>query len=130
VRDQRHGEAVVVQARHRQAGAFDRDGALLDHVAEQLRRGVEPDALAVALGVDAPHRADAVDVALHVVAAERLAGAKRRLDVDTCARRQAAERRALERLGHRVEGEQRVVDGHDGETDAGDRNGIADERVA
>ena len=49
--------------------------------------------------------ADAVDVALDDMAAERLAGPQRRLDVDAVARPEAAERRARERLRDGVEGE-------------------------
>ena len=59
----------------------------------------------LAFGLDAPDGADAVDVALDVVAAERLAGAQRRLEVDARPGSRAAERGARERLGHRVERE-------------------------
>ena len=71
----------VVEGGDGEAHALDRDRALLDHVAEELgRRSTQRRALALVL---AHARADAVDVALDVVAAERLAGAERRLEVDT-----------------------------------------------
>ena len=89
VRDQRDREAGVVERGDRQARPLDRDRALLDDVAEELGRSVEPDAAAVAFGLDAADGADAVDVALDVVAAERLAGAQRRLEVDARSRRRA-----------------------------------------
>ena len=70
VRDQRDGEAVAVERRDRQRDALDRDRALLDAVAQQLgqaprRRTRTPSPS----GSTARTRADAVDVALHVVAA-------------------------------------------------------------
>ena len=73
--------------------------------------------------------ADPVDVPLDVVAAERLAGPERRLDVDAGAGREAAERRARERLGHGVEGDAPVGDRDRGQAAAADRDGVAD-RVA
>ena len=72
--------------------------------------------------------ADAVDVALDDVAAERVARAERRLDVHLVARGEATERRAVERLGDDVEGERAVLPAGDGEADAGDRDRIADRR--
>jgi hypothetical protein len=53
------------------------DGALLDAVAEHVGRSVDPERPPGT--ADAAH---AVDVALHHVAAEWLARAERRLDVD------------------------------------------------
>ena len=50
----------------------DGDGALLDDVAEEVRRRLERDAEAVAVALDGADAADAVDVTLDVVAAERL----------------------------------------------------------
>ena len=50
VRDQRDREAVVVERGDRERDAVDRDRALLDAVAEHLRRRVDPDAPAVAPG--------------------------------------------------------------------------------
>ena len=82
-----------------------RDRALLDAVAEQLRGRLDPHARAVALRLDRRDRADAVDVALDVVAAERIAGAQRRLEVDAVAERL----HAGERLRHDVEREPAVA---------------------
>ena len=48
VRDQRDGEAGVVERGDRQTGPLDRDRALLDDVAEQVGRRVEPEAPPVA----------------------------------------------------------------------------------
>ena len=92
MRDQRHFEAGLVERGDGQRDAVDRDRALLDAVAQQLERRLDPHAHAVALGRDRGDRADAVDVALHLVAAERIAGTERRLDVD--ARRRTASRGA------------------------------------
>ncbi len=82
VRDQRHLEPGLVERGDGERDAVDRDRALLDAVAQQLGRALDPDAAPVALRLDRGDAADAVDVALHLVAAERIAGTERRLDVD------------------------------------------------
>ena len=121
----------VVERGDREARPVDGDRALLDDVAEELGRRVEPDAAAVALGLDAADGADAVDVPLDVVAAERLAGPERRLDVDARARREAAERGARERLGHGVEARSAPSPtGDRGQAAAADRDRVADGRAA
>ena len=58
---------------------------------------------ALALRLDRPHRADPVDVALDDVAAHRVAGPERRLEVDARAVDELPERRAGQRLGHGME---------------------------
>ena len=65
--------------------AVDCDRALLDAVAEDLGGRLDDDPQALALGLHRPDGADPVDVALYVVAAERVAGAQRRLDVHVVA---------------------------------------------
>ena len=90
VRDQRDLEAVLVDARRRSARRRRRRPTLLDAVAEQLAARLDPHAHAVALGLDRGDTADAVDVALDLVAAERIAGTQRGLEVD--ARRRTASR--------------------------------------
>ena len=116
----------VVERRDGEARPLDGDRALLDGVAEDLRRRVDPDAATVALVLDAADDADAVDVPLDVVAAERLARTERRLDVDARARGEAAERGARERLGHRVEGDPAAVERDRGQAAAVDRDRVAD----
>ena len=96
VRDQRDGEAGVVERRDGERRAVDGDRALLDAVAEHVRRRVEPDPAPVALRLDRADAADAVDVALHDVAAERLARPERRLDVHRGARLEPTERGAAQ----------------------------------
>src|SRR5438046_3343867 len=52
VRDERDGEARVVEVRDREARALDRDRALLDDMAEEARRCVDPHPAPVALLLD------------------------------------------------------------------------------
>src|SRR5256885_7155586 len=60
VRHERDRESPLVEARDRQARPLDGDRALVDRVAEQLGRGVEPDALAIAFSLGAADGADAL----------------------------------------------------------------------
>ena len=78
VRDERDLERAASQRGDRERDAVDRDRALLDAVAEELGRRLDPDPDAVALRLDRRDPADAVDMPLDVVPAERLAGAERR----------------------------------------------------
>ena len=64
-----------------------------------LGRRREREVARVALGVDAGDLADAVDVALHPVAAHRVADAEGRLEVHAIACREPAERGAPKCLG-------------------------------
>ena len=109
---------VVVEAGDRQPDAGDAHGALLDRVAHDLRRRREREVARLALRLDAGDLADAVDVALHPVAAHPVADAERGLEVHPIAGREPAERRAAQRLGDRVELEDRAVPAGHGETAA------------
>ena len=60
------------------------------------------------------------------MASERLADAKRRLDVHAGTRLEPAERATAERLGHRVELDLAVVDRDDGEADPREGDRVAD----
>src|SRR5581483_11084812 len=87
---------------------------------------VDPDAAPLSLAFDGADLAEAVDVPLHVVTPQRLAGAERGLEVDARAGDEPAERGAGERLRNGVENE-RAVDHRDGgQTAAVDGDGIAD----
>src|SRR5439155_8244521 len=98
-------EAVLVEPGDRQRDAVDGDRALLDAVAEELGRRVDPDRLAARA-----HAAEAVDVTLHEVAAERLARTERRLEGDAVARLQRTECRARKRIVDAVERALRSAD--------------------
>ena len=65
-------------------------------------------------------------MSLDDVAAERLAGPERRLDVDLVAGRETAERGSAERLRHGVERDLVAVDRDDRQADAADRDGVAE----
>src|SRR5256886_1140555 len=128
VRDERDLEAFVAERCDRQRDALDGDRALLDAVAEELGRRLHEQADAVAFGVRALHAPDAVDVALDVVAAERLAGPERRLDVHLGAGIERGEGAPPDRLGHGVEGDAPVGHVGRGQAAAVDRDGVADAR--
>ena len=91
-------------------------------IAQQLGRRLDPDADAVALRLDRDDTADTVDVTLHLVAAERIAGAERRLDVDVTGR--TASRARASR--HDVEREPSAAVLDHGQADAVDRDRVAD----
>ena len=61
---------------------FEGDRALVDDVAQQVGRELDPDAAGEAVLADLDHAAGAVGVALDDVAAEALVGARRQLQVD------------------------------------------------
>ena len=86
VRDQRHLEARLVDRGDGERDAVHGDRSLLHAVAEQLGCRLDPDADAVRRRVDRGNRSGAVDVALHLVAAEWVSGPERRLDVDAVCR--------------------------------------------
>src|SRR5439155_23474809 len=71
-----------------------------------------------------------VDVALHVVPAERLAGAGRRLEIDLVAGRDPGEGRAAERLGDGRDREGAVGDGGRGQAAAADRDRVAEAELS
>src|SRR3954447_14318862 len=129
VRDQRNRKPGAVEGSHGERDAVDADRALLDAVAQDVVGGVDPDAHALALGLHRADPPDGVDMTLDVVAAERLAGAQRRLDVYVIPGAQPSERRPLERLGDRVEGDAPVRDANGGEADAVDGHRVAGRRL-
>ena len=96
----------VVDARDGQRDAVDGDRALLDDVAQQLRRGA---AIVTTRAKPSSRTAAtvpiAVDVALHDVAARGARRRAARARGSPAARAQLAERRAPQRLVHRVGGE-------------------------
>src|SRR5262249_46685438 len=98
VRNERDLEPVVGQRGHGEAHAGDRDRTLLHQEAAKRGGSADAHAGAVALRLAGDDLADAVDVALDDVAAERLAGAQRVLEVDAAARAEPAERGAGQRL--------------------------------
>ena len=107
--DERHGEAALVDLSHRQRHAVDGYRALLDHVAQELGRSGHADhSRRVHLG-HALDRPGAVHVPLHDVAAHRVPGAQRQLEVDLVALGERTERAAVERLRHQVGSERAVV---------------------
>src|SRR6266511_3151824 len=108
VLDEGDGESSLVQLRDGERDAFDRDRALLDEVAEELRTRVDPDASPLPLRVDRTDRPHPVHVTLDVVAAEGLTCAQGRLEVHLGAERL----RAPQRLDHDVERD-RVADSGD-----------------
>ena len=96
--------ALVVERRDREADAGDGDRAVLDQVALEAVGNADPDpareAVLARTERTSPTR---VDVALDDVAAERLAGPQRRLEVDRGRRlASVAERRQAEGLVHHV----------------------------
>jgi hypothetical protein len=97
--------SVVAESRDGEAHALDCDRPLLDDVTQELGSRVEAKAPSVTLGAGTSNGRDAVDVALDVVAAERFARTERRLEVDPRPGLEGRERRAVERLRHRLERE-------------------------
>src|SRR3954451_21473261 len=126
LRDQRHGEPVVADLRDRQRHAVHGDRALLHHVAQQRRVGVEGHHPRESLLAHLAHQADPVHVALHDVAAEPVRGAQRQLEVDLRSALELAQRRAPQRLLHHVGAEQ-LAAAHPGrrQADAVDRHAVA-----
>ena len=120
VRDHRHGEPVVQHVDHGEADAVDRDRALLDDVAQQVARHPDPE---VGDGLD--DVADAVDVALHDVAAEAVLRPDRPFEVDPVPRLAVAEGGALERLVGDVGLPPAGALRHEGEATAVDRDRVA-----
>src|SRR4051812_47146084 len=80
--DQRDREPVLADVRDGERHAVDRDRALLHHVAQQPGLGVDDDDPGEPLLPGLADDPEAVDVALHDVAAEPVGGAQRELEVD------------------------------------------------
>ena len=121
-----HATGLVRRAHRgdRQRDAVDRHRALLDQVARQARRHLDPHPLPPVTRLAQRHGADAVDVALHDVAAEPAVRRHRPLQVDPVAGHETAERAARQRLGHHVDREPSARRGlvGDGEADPVDRD--------
>ena len=103
-------EAVVVDAGDGQADAGHGDRALLDRVAQHLGRAPRSARLTASPSGSPTPLADAVHVALHPVAAQPVADAQRRLEVDAVAGRAARRASCAAASRHRVEREHRAVD--------------------
>src|SRR3954454_9157911 len=88
LRDQRHGEPVVADVGDRERDAVDGDRALLHHIAQQPRIGVEGHDPGEPLLVDVADDPDPVHVALHDMPAEPVGGAQRQLQVHPGVRRE------------------------------------------
>ena len=127
---ERDRHSALVDGRNRERDSVDRERALLHAVAEELWRDVEPESGTVALRLDGPGPADAVDVTLDVVATEWLAGTERRLEVDLGSLGELPESGARERLRDRFEDELTVLGGDRGQATAGDGNGVAEARLS
>src|SRR5436309_2509011 len=80
--DQRDREPVLADVGDGQRHAVDGDRALLHHVAQQPGVGVDDDNAGEPLLPGLAHDPQAVDVALHDVAAEPVGGPQRQLEVD------------------------------------------------
>ena len=93
-----------------------------------LRRDEEPHV--VARAAQLAHAARPVHVALHDVAVEAAVRAQRALEVHARARAQRAERGALERLAHRLEGERAARESTHREAGAVHRDAVAEPRLA
>src|SRR3954454_3572067 len=100
--DERHGEPVVADLAHRQGDAVDGDRALLHHVAQQRRVGVEGHHPRESLLAELADETHPVHVALHDMPAEPVGGPQRQLQVHLGARLELAQRRAAQRLLHHV----------------------------
>ncbi len=96
----------------------------------------DPHHLPLLAGAHLDHRAGAVDVPLHDVAAEPRVRGERALEVDGCAGGDAGEARHIERLPHHVGGEPVGALVDDGQADPAHRDRVAlrgirdDERTA
>src|SRR4051794_5124367 len=126
LRDQRDREPVVADLRDGQRDPVDGDRALLHDVAQQRRLGIDGHDAREALVADVAHDAEAVDVALHDVAAEAVGGAQRQLEVDPRVRLHAPERRPAQRLVHHVGAEQLAA----AHPDRGQADPVDGDRVA
>src|SRR5437762_8054432 len=121
VADECHLERILGQPRDRQRDAVDGDRALIDAVAKDVGRRVDRDAAAVAFGLDGADATGPVDMPLHVMPAERIAGPQGGLQVDLGPELLGA----CERFGHYVEGERAVGSIGHRQADAVDSDGVA-----
>ncbi len=96
---------------------------------EALRGRRRTRSLPIALGLDRANRADAVDVTLNVMAAERVTRAERRLEVDPRPRLEGSERRPCQSLRDRIERQLPVPHADHRQADAVDRDRVSERRV-
>ena len=123
--DEADGEAVVLRLDDGEADTVDGDRALVDEVAGEVGGQGDLDEVPVLAGRAGDDLADAVDVALHDVAAEALVDGDRALEVDPVTRCHSCERGLVERLLHEVGGPATVAELGDGEAAAVDRDRVA-----
>src|SRR5689334_2111058 len=100
LKNPRSGERV-----HGEAHSVDRDGAVRDHQRLEVLGQADVDEQRVGAPLDALHRADAVDMALHHVSAEAVAEAERALEVHPPAGFPRADGGAIEGRDDRRDGE-------------------------
>src|SRR3954452_17786605 len=126
LRDQRDGEPVVADLAHGQRDTVDGDRALLHHIAQQRRVGVEGHHPRKSLLAGLADEAHPVHMPLHDMTAEPVGGAQRQLEVDLRPRLELAQRRAAQRLLHHVGAEQlAAAHARRGQADAVDRHAVA-----
>ncbi len=126
VRQQRHLEAVGSQRGDGQADAVDGHRTLLHEVGGQRRRQGERQHAVLAEIAARGHPGSAVDVSLHHVAPQRVAGTQRRLEVDRGAGAQPAEGGAGKRLGSQLDRHRGRGDLDDGQAHSRYREAGAD----
>src|SRR6056297_3532742 len=117
---------MSVDAIDRQADTVQRHRTLVRNIARQALRRFEAHAPVVPVVVDVDQRRHAVDVTRYEMAAERVAGLQRRLQVDRRPGRQPSQRGQLERFGRCIGRERRRLRRQCGQTDAVDRDAVAD----
>ena len=123
--DEADSEVVEAGLDDREADAVDRDRALLDDVAGEVRGQGDLDDLPVLGGLALQHRAGAVDMALDDVAAEARADGRGAFEVDRGADGEGAEAGTVQGLRHDVGGELVALVLDDGEADAVHGDGVA-----
>src|SRR5699024_3185506 len=129
---QRSGERcnVVEHSDHRERGAVDGDRPLLDDVSRQLRVECDLHELPVVTGDPVGDPPDAVDVALHDVAAEAGTSGHGTFEVHPVAGPEAGQSRTVECLAHDIGGERFCVVVDDGQAAAVHRDRVAVADVA
>jgi hypothetical protein len=97
----------------------------VDDVAQKLRLGLHADARGKSVGHHLGDRPDGVDVALHEVPAEAVAGSQGKLEIDAGAGLQVAQRGAIQGLVHHLGPECVRGDLGGGQAHAVDRHRVA-----
>src|SRR6266542_3828262 len=122
--DQRYLEAFIGERGHGEAHAVHGNRSMFHHVAAQLLRQDHPDAAREPVLADREHLARPIHMPLHQMAAERVAGAKGRLEVDPGAVAELTEGRELEGLIHDVRLEAAVGGARRRQTGAADADRV------